>query len=1207
MAMKKILTVCILLILLHATSNAQLRNYNPITQSPHATSLIRYGDIPVGGYTGTASIQIPIYTINAKDFQLPISVSYHSSGIKVADESGPIGLGWSLNFGGSISHIVNGRNDLDDPQFDDLGYINNVTPAHGSVPDYSLYSCVSGDIFYPFINVFHTVGGVGNLIAGKLSFYNAQGICSDSVPAGFNPFASQESLYDTEPDYFYYSFGNYSGKFFYDKKSKSFQPLDRSKIKIVYTPSSSTTSSSGSGWRITTEDGVVYNFFQAEEHKGFTSPITVSGGGSSLSPEFNNYHVTSIQLVNGETINFEYSVGTRTCVLANYNEAIDGYTSNGLNNWIFGDLRSLLNKSNSLSQQSYIPVFLDQVTFRGGKIDLTWQSRQDVMNEKRLVKIEVKNNYDRIIRTVDFDNGVYFQGVDGNRPNFSYANGTMFTCDCSTAGLTELDVQLKRLKLRSLKISDQEKPYQFFYDESKNLPAKMSFAVDYWGYYNGNISATTYMPDLNRLYIATPPEIMDVYDHYTYFGVQDRRANLTYAKTCLLNKIIYPTGGSSEFDYELNTFDNFQFMSSTDNAFQSAYANMTYYGSPSSVSTSGSSSMPFTILQNQTVNVTTKIDLKLYDNQNPALNYRVQIINSNGQTVYERKLREWNTAIPPAGQESCSDIGTTSSLFLAAGVYTAKVFNEGNIQTCVHTGAATSATVSINVTYKGIPSGYFESKGGGMRVKQIKDLDENVVAKTKIFSYSGGQLMDFPNFSRAYNSFFWLSTATPDLNPTIQQVALYNTRKISFSGTAVAGIATGPEGNYVGYAKVTESLIQGLVTNGAIVTHFWNGSLDCNNISLAPCSNRVENGLVLKKEILDYSGKRIKVDSMLYDVSDQISSYGIIGEKVSDGSVDFTISNNGNLIAASYLLHTYPINSSKILPKSTISTSYNAGLKLIERTDYTYNPYHAVATETRYTSNATLKKSSYQYVYDFPAIAPFDTMVERNQLSSLVKKNESIVVGGSSNLIGSESWNYELKKGFGVATLYQNSLDGSNIYKNILSILSTDSNNNPIEVLEKDGTITTYIYQPFLNTPAVVGRNVRKNQLYYEGYNSSDANDGRTGGYYNGAQTPLSFIKPDSKAYYIDYWYYSSGVWQYQRSVYQNNFIIPYSMIDEVRIYPEDCDITSYYNIPLVGLSSTQDRNGRFTFYSYDNLNRLSHISDNDNNIIKSFKYHYKK
>src|SRR5882672_1868816 len=85
--------------------------------SPNAASLGKYGDIPVGYHTGVPSVGIPIYTVNSGGLTTDISLSYHASGLKVAEVAGWVGAGWSLNAGGMITRSIIGA-------ADDKGYRN---------------------------------------------------------------------------------------------------------------------------------------------------------------------------------------------------------------------------------------------------------------------------------------------------------------------------------------------------------------------------------------------------------------------------------------------------------------------------------------------------------------------------------------------------------------------------------------------------------------------------------------------------------------------------------------------------------------------------------------------------------------------------------------------------------------------------------------------------------------------------------------------------------------------------------------------------------------------------------------------------------------------------------------------------------------------------------------------------------------------------
>jgi len=60
---------------------AQLDLKEPIPPTPNAAAFGKYSDIPVSLHTGVPNISIPIYTIQEGPLSLPISLSYHSSGI----------------------------------------------------------------------------------------------------------------------------------------------------------------------------------------------------------------------------------------------------------------------------------------------------------------------------------------------------------------------------------------------------------------------------------------------------------------------------------------------------------------------------------------------------------------------------------------------------------------------------------------------------------------------------------------------------------------------------------------------------------------------------------------------------------------------------------------------------------------------------------------------------------------------------------------------------------------------------------------------------------------------------------------------------------------------------------------------------------------------------------------------------------------------
>jgi YD repeat-containing protein len=51
--------------------------------------------------------------------------------------------------------------------------------------------------------------------------------------------------------------------------------------------------------------------------------------------------------------------------------------------------------------------------------------------------------------------------------------------------------------------------------------------------------------------------------------------------------------------------------------------------------------------------------------------------------------------------------------------------------------------------------------------------------------------------------------------------------------------------------------------------------------------------------------------------------------------------------------------------------------------------------------------------------------------------------------------------------------------------------------------------------------------------------------------------------------------------------------------------VTIYTYLPVSGITSQLDPRGRITYYQYDNFQRLQLITDNENNVLKTFAYQY--
>lgn len=59
-------------------------------------------------------------------------------------------------------------------------------------------------------------------------------------------------------------------------------------------------------------------------------------------------------------------------------------------------------------------------------------------------------------------------------------------------------------------------------------------------------------------------------------------------------------------------------------------------------------------------------------------------------------------------------------------------------------------------------------------------------------------------------------------------------------------------------------------------------------------------------------------------------------------------------------------------------------------------------------------------------------------------------------------------------------------------------------------------------------------------------------------------------------------------------------LIDELKLSPENADLTNTVYKPLVGIASASDNNNNYTHYVYDNFGRLVKVLDHSGNIIKA-------
>ena len=464
--------------------------------SPQAASLARYGEYPVSHATGVPDITIPIYTVSLGNFSLPVSISYHASGIKLNDVASTVGLGWALNAGGAISRQVEGSSDLKYPE----SLNDNFGRSYNN--HFKNYDNLKAEVERAAKD-----GGVELLQTMALT--------------------PEKSMYDTASDRYVYNFAGKTGVFRYSYEDGKFIPLNYSPMYIYCDIGN--TDERTSSFYIADTDGITY-YFDATECSG----PKIDDGTTNVS----TWYLTKVETPYGN-IDFKYSTYGDSHPYEWYSHTetmTTGYviynvTSLG-GGYFEDDYRTLV----SSVPHTYIcyPKLLSSIEWDGNKIMFSYaHDRQDVW-KTRLTKIEVINSSGDVRKTVSLGNNYYW----GNEAPDENSRGNY------------------RMMLKTLDVSD-EGIYTFDYNTGSSLPeyerkgSKETCHTDYWGYYNGRTSKYSVPKEALGLIYTKLSVVVEKEDYYLQ-NAADRSSDEHSMKLGTIKSITFPTGGKTEFEFEAN-------------------------------------------------------------------------------------------------------------------------------------------------------------------------------------------------------------------------------------------------------------------------------------------------------------------------------------------------------------------------------------------------------------------------------------------------------------------------------------------------------------------------------------------------------------------------------------------------------------------------------------------------------------------------------
>jgi YD repeat-containing protein len=889
--------------------------------------------------------------------------------------------------------------------------------------------------------------------------------------------------------------------------------------------------------------------------------------------------LTSIDLNIGKTINFDYQDGLYNWF--NYSESFHS------------EYPLLLGGSDdyrvipTLTGVDYHLKMLKKITTDKAVIDFNPEDRADLyagVNNatppKRIGSVDISDAVSgKKIKTLKF-NYDYFQGTITN----SYLTGNV----TNAAALADADA--KRLKLTSVQetgyttagVQVVKPPYTFSYNEATALPIKSSFSTDFWGYYNAQINSKA-IPDLSVFYLSDDPDYAAMpAGLMTSFQGANRSPDTAKMKAGLLTKIVYPTGGTTAFTYEPNTFGNYAYpdINKIQNSSHNGY--VSDYNVSSDVKT-----LTFSLPKTEIIT----FNVIITKGPNPARTYaEIQpstVVLSKTVSGVTTTLKTWQM-VTSQDEDDFNNSGTKqwndaiTLTYDANATYTITADMPDGIGP--QGTSSDDASVSANFFYYSLPADYQTSYGGGVRVATIKNYTQTGgVASNKVIKYlnpdnsTSGILMSpvKPLYKRTMYGVIHSGVVPVDeYRGQVKDVWFISSESsVPFSDSA--------EGSVVGYSTVEEDEVapDGSI-NGRHV--FYYNNLESESHPNVPNNPQPLNGLISKEQVFSNTStipltetnfSYININTWLYQGFKVANTF--VGDNMCGSGSGYSIGivdNDSNVLSSPiayehyYRIYTYPLNSYwSMLSGKTVTNNFN-GQSLTSAENYFYNNKgQVVETASQNSKQETLTVKDI-YPLDNPTDPMSAELISQNLYNSLQQK---IILNNNAE----QSHKYISYRDFnGLAV--QNDVTGT-------FLGATLSPEPPLT------DVTFDVYGPNKTVRQVTQKGVTTVLVW--AFNNS---------------FPLAEIKNTT---YAAVQTALGG----QSAVDAFGLTSPTKAAIDAFLAPlrsgtlTNALVTTFSIDPLIGMTSSTDEKGISTYYEYDDYQRLMNIKDKDGNIVKHIDYHY--
>ncbi len=1050
-----------------STETSPGNKYEITPKTPDASQLSKFIDIPNATSTGTIGVDIPIYTLNADGFKLPIELKYHASGVRVKEVATKVGLGWSLSIGGiSLSKQIFGA--------EDKGWIPYINPVS----------------FNPNSNE------KDNYLAATFTGFTA-----------LNPDFPGE-IYDTQPDIYSYSAGKYSGEFYLSSTGQVIQvPYNNIKIEL-----------NNGLFEMTDDQGIKYFFSSASQ--------TRTLGGSIPGPEdtklkTTDFKINRILLPSGKEIKFNY---THTEYYKYISNSTKRYEIS--NDCKYAITSSLYREFNS-ETEVFREAALQSIEYGNERIEFTYSnSRQDLPGAPSLDKITVKNGNNQVL--------AYSLVKD-------YFNRA------------EESATLKRLKLKEVINLNDNSKYQLVYNEQFDLPDRLSDATDHLGFYNGANSST-----------GIP---VTEYSGKAYGANIDKEPHLEYAVSGSLKKIVYPTGGSMEIEYENDdyyTFGRSEKLVKKSMLFDNFEPYFDFHLGPNNiVESDGAGKIMFNVTFTSEVNPPVE-SLTL-----PTANHflgEIMDVNNNvlvsfvftgsvkalvdKKDAYRVRIRKVKRPSEPGHQVNLDDY---------------------------------QATLEIGWTERVIEEIKGNYSPGGLRVKKIVKRDENnATARSIEYNYKDSEGKSTGIYVGDNINYQYTTPVRMNLNdPTSTVCAL-----TIISNTGNFNTST-INGKPIIYNKVETKYI-GDQENYKVADTYSNergqNPIGLNNSLFTYFDGKYNLGQLQKQEYFNSSGQLVRSTDFEYEndyyfnkfsndynpaepylvikpYSIMVNGYGVI----------VIIQGYPAAFRASFSVDRYQISSAWVKQKKIVAKNYLGNHVLSEVTDFFYDPSYKhlspIKQNRTYLPDPEITETSYLYAHE----KNNQKLINANMIgipleTSVTKKQNENDPG---KVISRIETKYNDPLTLFPTSVISNGLQGDTATE--VTYDKYDAKGNLQQYTTKDGIPTVIIWgynetQPIAKIKGVKLENIQQSLIdFIIGASNTDEKAG-----INNDETALLNALKDFKQSLPGY------------------------------------QISTYTYDPLVGIRSITPPSGITEYYHYDSANRLDKVTDANGKILKEMKYNYK-